>query len=377
MKNIIKLIVPILFCTFLFNTLMVLALSEQKNEEPNKLTASVSFTSRKFLLGPNDVLNVQFFGIPEFEQKGLKVQPDGNLTVSPFGSIYVAGLTVDKVQAILEEKFSKYIKNPQITVQLTNSKSFIVYVSGAVMNPGSYEINTDVKQTQVVNNVKPELQIQRKTPLLSNILVASGGISYDADIEHIQIYNRFDKSKFEVNLFDLIINANAEQDIYLMAGDVVYVPRLATPLAVSPEKYKKFASATISPRSVPVKVYGYVNRPGVINLDPTQSLNLNSAIMAAGGYLNENNKSGSYAPKKIYLSRLSSEGKLVSTVINPRDKDITLMPNDIVYVPDKKRPMLGKMFDYVGRLISPVNAFASTYNNWALMFDPQRFRTVR
>ncbi len=377
MKKFIKFLISLLFCTILFNTQSVQAISETKKTENNKLSASVSFTSRKFLLGPNDIVNLQFFGIPEFEQKGLKVQPDGNLTISPFGSINVAGLTVDKLKEILEEKFSRYIKNPQITVQLANSKSFIVYVSGAVMNPGSYEINTDLKQTQVVNNVKPELQIQRKTPLLSNILVASGGVSYDADIEHIQIYNRFDKSKLEVNLFDLILNANAEQDIYLMAGDVVYVPRLATPLAVSPEKYKKFASATISPRTVPVKVYGYVNRPGVINLDPTQSLNLNSAIMAAGGYLNENNKSGSYAPKKIYLSRLSTDGKLVSTVINPTDKDITLMPNDIVYVPDKKRPMLGKMFDYVGRLISPVNAFASTYNNWALMFDPQRFRTVR
>lgn len=376
MKNFIKILVPILFYTFLFNTLAVQALKETKNSDA-KLTASISFTSRKFLLGPNDILNVKFFGIPEFEQKGVKVQPDGNITIAPFGSIYVAGLTVDKLQEILEEKFTKYIKNPQITVQLVNSKSFIVYVSGAVMNPGSYEINTDLKQTQVVNNVKPEMQIQRKTPLLSNILVASGGVSYDADIEHIQIYNRFDKSKFEVNLFDLILNANAEQDIYLMAGDVVYIPRLATPLAVDPEKYKKFASATISPRAVPVKVYGYVNQPGLIKLDPTQSLNLNSAIMAAGGYLNENNKSGSYAPKKIYLSRLSSEGKLVSTVINPTDKDITLMPNDIIYVPDKKRPMLGKMFDYVGRLISPVNAFASTYNNWALMFDPQRYRTVR
>ena len=35
--------------------------------------------------------------------------------------------------------------------------------------------------------------------------------------------------------------------------------------------------------------------------------------------------------------------------------------------------LAGKVVDYMVRVMNPVNTFASTYNNWALMFDPGRY----
>ena len=137
-------------------------------------------------------------------------------------------------------------------------------------------------------------------------------------------------------------------------------------------KYKKYASSTFSPKLIPVKVFGYVNRPGLIKLDSSQSLNLSSAIISAGGYLADS----AYAPGKVYVSRVDVSGKLVTTVVNPKSNDITLMPNDIVYVPEKVRPLAGKAFDYMTRVFIPANTFASTYNNWALMFDPHRYQVI-
>ncbi|MCK7461226.1 MAG: hypothetical protein MZU84_03745 [Sphingobacterium sp.] len=234
-------------------------------------------------------------------------------------------------------------------------------------------MNTDTAKVPNQNPSKPETFIERKTPLLTNVLVAAGGITHDADLERVLARNNLEGTSYEVNLLELLESKNIENnDIYLMSGDTLHVPKLPSSLVVDIEKYKLFAGATFSPRSVPVKVYGYVNNPGLINLDSSRSLNINSAITAAGGYLIDS----AYAPSKVILSRADNNGKLVNTIINPTSNDITLLPNDIIFVPEKSRPLIGKGFDYMMRLISPVNAFANSYNNWALMFDPTRYQVI-
>ena len=107
-------------------------------------------------------------------------------------------------------------------------------------------------------------------------------------------------------------------------------------------------------------------------MDSAQSLNLNSAISAAGGYLRDS----AYAPKKVFISRVDVSGKLVTRTVNPMSNDVTLLPNDIVYVPEKPRPLVGKAFDYIERILNPANTVASSYNNWALMFSPRRYQLI-
>ncbi len=346
-----------------------ITVKENSDNRKFSLHLDQSFTTRKYILGPNDIISISIYNVPDFDQKKVRVQPDGRVIITPLGSISVAGLTIDELHNLLVEKYSYYLVDPQVSVNLDESKPFIVYITGAVANPGSYELSTSTSDYRYIQSTKPEISIERKTPLLSNMLVAAGGINHDADLERVEIKNNIDGRNFEINLLKLLEEGDSSQDIYLMAGDSVHVPQLPTPLAISDEKYKKYASATFSPRIVPVKVYGYVNSPGLIKLDPSDSLNLNSAITSAGGYLLDS----AYAPKQIYLSRVDSNGKLVTTVVNPMSNDLILMPNDIIYVPEKSRPLVGKAFDYVARVISPTNSFASSYNNWALIFDPKRF----
>ncbi|HBH18783.1 MAG TPA: hypothetical protein DDX14_07600, partial [Cyanobacteria bacterium UBA9579] len=281
------------------------------NNDRLSLRLDQSFTTRKYILGPNDIISISIYNVPEFDQKNIRVQPDGRLIITPLGSLKVTGLTLDELHDLLVQKYSHYLINPQVSINLDESRPFIVYITGAVANPGSYELNTSTNDYRYIQTTKPEISIERKTPLLSNMLVAAGGINHDADLERVQITNNIDGTKYEVNLLKLLEKGDSAQDIYLMAGDSVHVPQLSTPLAISSEKYKKYASATFSPRTVPVKVFGYVNNPGLIRLDPADSLNLNSAITAAGGYLSDS----AYAPNKVYLSRLDSNGKLVTTVV--------------------------------------------------------------
>jgi len=91
--------------------------------------------------------------------------------------------------------------------------------------------------------------------------------------------------------------------------------------------------------------------------------------MAAGGYRYDT----PYIPKKVYISRSDANGKFTTMTCNPQNKDVTILPNDVIYVPDKIRPAAGRAFDYVTRLTTSVSGIAGSYNEWSLMFDPKRY----
>jgi len=329
--------------------------------------------SREYLLGANDVISVFVYDSKEFDQEKIRIQPDGNIVLAPLGSIKASGKTIDELHNLLINKYKFYLKDPQITIRLDQTKPFIAYIRGNVLNPGGYELNTDTSVHQgFASQDLSMLQTERKSPLLSNLLVVSGGAKFDSDLEHIKVKNKNSNEEFEVNLLKFLDNGDTNQDVYLMAGDVIYIPKLPTPLAVSEDNYKKYMTSTFSPKYIPVKVFGYVTNPGIIKLDSSSSITINSAIMGAGGYLTD----AAYAPKKVYISRSDASGKLVTKVINPMSNDIVVMPNDIVYVPEKSRPLIGKAFDAINKVIMPVNTFANTYNNWALMFNPTRYQVI-
>lgn len=339
----------------------------------SRLEYDANLHSREYLLGPNDIISILFYDDKDLDQENLRVQPDGNIILAPVGQIRVTGKTIDELHSLLVKKYKYYLKDPQITIRLDKTRPFVAYINGAVLNPGGYELSTDTATHYPFNAADINMvQIDRKSPLLSNLLVVAGGVKFDADLEHIKITNSNTNSSFEVNLMDILERGSVEQDIYLMAGDVVTVPKLPTPLAVSEENYIKYATSTFSPKNVPVKVFGYVTRPGLVQLDSKASITLNSAIMEAGGYLTD----AAYAPKKVYLSRADASGKLITKEVNPMKKDIIVMPNDIVYVPEKPRPLIAKAFDAVNKVLTPVNTFANTYNNWALMFNPTRYQVI-
>lgn len=329
--------------------------------------------SRAYYLGTNDIISIFVYDNEDFDQTKIRIQPDGNIIVAPFGPIKIAGKTTQELYDILIEKYKFYLKDPKITIRLDETKPFIAYVRGAVLSPGGYELNTDTSShhsNQV--STSPSRQIERKSPLLSNLLIAAGGVKFDADLENIKITNKTNHEEYTINLLKILETDDVSQDVYLTAGDTIYVPQLSTPLAVSDENYKKYMTSTFSPREIPVKVFGYVTKPGVVKLNNTESITINSAIMEAGGYLTD----AAYAPTKIYISRADTSGKLVTKTVNPMEADIVIMPNDIIYVPEKPRPMFAKAFDAATKILYPINLFANMYNNWALMFEPTRYQVI-
>ena len=59
--------------------------------------------------------------------------PDGRINLSTYGSVYVAGLTLDQARAVIERHLSTYLEAPQVAVDVFayNSKTYYVITQGA------------------------------------------------------------------------------------------------------------------------------------------------------------------------------------------------------------------------------------------------------
>ncbi|MER3415696.1 MAG: ABC transporter substrate-binding protein [Gemmataceae bacterium] len=102
------------------------------NDLPKELS-KVSFPM--YTVEPPDILLVESLtSLPEQQVSGEHlVRPDGTIHLGMYGSVYVAGLTLDEVKKAVERQLSKYVKDPQVVVDVLayNSKVYYVITDGA------------------------------------------------------------------------------------------------------------------------------------------------------------------------------------------------------------------------------------------------------
>jgi polysaccharide export outer membrane protein len=114
---------------------------------------------RNYLLGPGDVVDVRVFGQPDLNALA-EVDSEGNISSLPFleSPIIARCRTEKEVQKDIATAYAKYLKNPQVSVRITERKSRQpATVFGAVRQP-------------------TRIQMQRKVRL-NELMAASGGFT--------------------------------------------------------------------------------------------------------------------------------------------------------------------------------------------------------
>src|SRR5258707_8192319 len=93
-----------------------------------------------YVLGPDDQIALQAPDIEEISAKPVRIDLGGNINLPLIGGVQAAGLTPVELQSRLRDLFKKYVKNPDITVSITEYRSQPVSVLGAVQNPGVHQL---------------------------------------------------------------------------------------------------------------------------------------------------------------------------------------------------------------------------------------------
>ena len=119
---------------------------------PNRqdLTAA----DRPALIGPLDTIQVDVFNIPDLSRE-LQVDASGRISMPLAGTIEASGKTAaelgDAVEASLR---ARYVRNPEVTVNIKSSVSQVVTIDGQVVEPGLYPVTNQMTLLRALASAK-------------------------------------------------------------------------------------------------------------------------------------------------------------------------------------------------------------------------------
>lgn len=175
----------------------------QPGNLPPPATTDLIVPARAFVIGPLDQVSIEVYGLPELS-RSVQVDASGQVSLPLIGTMKASG----KTPAQLGEEYAaglrgRYIRSPQVTVNLTDTVSQTVSVGGAVSSPGIYPV------------------IGRMT--LMRAITRAAGINEFAKEREVVIYRRVNNREMAA-LYDLrAIRAGNYPDPEIYANDVIEV----------------------------------------------------------------------------------------------------------------------------------------------------------
>jgi polysaccharide biosynthesis/export protein len=166
--------------------------------------ASLFDQNRPYLIGPFDKLVIDVFGIEELSKREVQTDAGGRISFPLAGIVEAAGRTPAEIEQLIEERLrGRYIRNPQVTVNLKETVSQVITVDGEVKEPGLYPV------------------IGRMT--LMRAVATAKGTSEFAKLDDVVIFRTVNNEKM-AGLYNLkAIRRGAYDDPEVFANDVVVV----------------------------------------------------------------------------------------------------------------------------------------------------------
>jgi len=261
---------------------------------------------KAILVGPDDAITISSTHSEEIS-KTWRVNASGELKLPMIGTVKAAGLTVEELEREIGKRLSKYVRDPQVSLYVSEYRSQPVTVSGGVEKPGTYQIGGPTRLFEVLLMAggpkagTHTLTIMRRRD--------NGPLSHSKSrISSDEIYHLL-----ELPVGEVMRGHGDDSDFLIHAHDAI---------SVAAER-RRF-----------VHVAGEVNRPGAVELATTDTVSLTKVMALAGGL------SRTAAPKKTLIRHINAQGietAIASVdlqkILSGKTKDLELSDGDIVIVP--------------------------------------------
>lgn len=107
---------------------------------PPPSTQDLIAEPRAYVIGPFDKVAIDVFGVQEL-QRTVTVDASGRIALPLAGTIEASGLSAGALSELIAERLrGRYVRDPQVAVNVTEINSQVVTVSGAVETPGVYPV---------------------------------------------------------------------------------------------------------------------------------------------------------------------------------------------------------------------------------------------
>lgn len=154
-----------------------------------------------YVLGPGDQVVVDIYGASQGTIIHT-ISPEGTITVSGYGPIYLSGLTVAGAQSKLRSTLGSRYQSSNLKMTVGNTRTIQVNIMGEVRAPGTYHLSA-----------------------FANVFYAlyrAGGTSSLGTLRNIKVY-RNGRLVTVVDLYDYILNGRLAGNIRLQDNDVIQV----------------------------------------------------------------------------------------------------------------------------------------------------------
>lgn len=119
---------------------------------PNR--SDLTAAERASFVGPLDTISVDVFNVPELARE-VQVDAGGRIAMPLIGSIEAGGKTSEELARTIETALrSRYVRNPQVTVNIRNAVSQVVTVDGQVVEPGLYPVTNQTTLMRAIASAK-------------------------------------------------------------------------------------------------------------------------------------------------------------------------------------------------------------------------------
>ncbi|HII4387421.1 TPA: SLBB domain-containing protein [Vibrio parahaemolyticus] len=191
-----------------------------------------------YTVGAGDEIVIQLFG-KENTTHRLRVNRAGIINFPSLGPIQVAGMTFPDVRDSLNQRVKEQMIGVRSDISLGEMRTMQVFVMGDAYKPGAYTVSA--------------------LTTISQAIYYSGGFSESGALRNVQL-KRNGQVIRKLDMYDLLLNGDARNDIRLLPGDVVFIGALGNTISID----------------------GEVNRPAIYEIKPGETYK--QAIQMAGGF---------------------------------------------------------------------------------------------
>jgi polysaccharide export outer membrane protein len=282
------------------------SLKNQGTTSP-RLPPGDSSASAQYVLGAGDVLRLAVADMPEVSETSARIGPDGTLDLPLIGTIHAAGLSLEQLRLELARRLTRYINDPQITLNLATNGSRTIAVLGEVNSPG----------VQTLDGPRTLLQV----------ISQAGGVKTDAGPRVIVTRNlkngRFagfddrevvsgNSVSVTLSLDDLLAARAATNNLVMEPGDIVSIPKEQL-----------------------VYVVGDVRRAGGFPMSSHETMSALQAISLAEGSQPNAALRASKILRPLPGSKTPQEIPVdLKSILAGKAPDVLLYANDVLFVPN-------------------------------------------
>jgi polysaccharide export outer membrane protein len=109
---------------------------------------------RPSLIGPLDTIQIEVFNVPDLTRE-VQVDAGGQIAMPLIGTIDARGRTAQELSKVIEQALrGRYIRNPDVTVNIKSSVSQVVTIDGQVVEPGLYPVTNQLTLLRAIASAK-------------------------------------------------------------------------------------------------------------------------------------------------------------------------------------------------------------------------------